>query len=69
MIVSYRDGAPLRVRDIGQAVTGPQDTTSAGWADGKRLSIGFARAEGAMNAPSIANSGRPANSSLGSRAI
>jgi len=36
VIVSYRDGAPLRVRDIGQAVTGPQDTTSAGWTDGKR---------------------------------
>jgi HAE1 family hydrophobic/amphiphilic exporter-1 len=36
VIVAYRDGAPLRVRDIGQAVTGPQDTTQAGWADGKR---------------------------------
>ncbi|MDI3469021.1 MAG: Multidrug efflux system MdtABC-TolC, inner-membrane proton/drug antiporter MdtB-like [Pseudolabrys sp.] len=35
-IVSYRAGAPIRVRDIGQAVVGPQDTTSAGWADGKR---------------------------------
>jgi len=35
-IVTYRNGAPLRVRDIGQAVTGPQDTTQAGWADGKR---------------------------------
>jgi HAE1 family hydrophobic/amphiphilic exporter-1 len=34
-IVSYRAGAPIRVRDIGQAVVGPQDTTSAGWADGK----------------------------------
>ena len=31
-IVTYRNGAPLRVRDIGQAVTGPQDTTQAGWA-------------------------------------
>jgi HAE1 family hydrophobic/amphiphilic exporter-1 len=28
--------APLRVRDIGQAVIGPQDTTQAAWADGKR---------------------------------
>jgi multidrug efflux pump subunit AcrB len=36
VIVAYRTGAPLRVRDIGQAVTGPQDTTQAGWADGKR---------------------------------
>jgi HAE1 family hydrophobic/amphiphilic exporter-1 len=36
VIVSYRDGGPLRVRDIGRAVEGPQDTTQAGWADGKR---------------------------------
>jgi HAE1 family hydrophobic/amphiphilic exporter-1 len=36
IIVAYRNGAPLRVRDIGQAVTGPQDTKQAGWADGKR---------------------------------
>ena len=36
VIVAYRGGAPLRVRDIGQAVTGPQDTTQAAWADGQR---------------------------------
>src|SRR5262249_56271305 len=36
VIVAYRNGAPLRVRDIGQAVSGPQDITQAGWADGKR---------------------------------
>jgi HAE1 family hydrophobic/amphiphilic exporter-1 len=36
VIVAYRNGAPLRVRDIGQAVSGPQDLTQAGWADGKR---------------------------------
>src|SRR6266404_233785 len=36
VVVAYRNGAPLRVRDIGQAVTGPQDTTQAAWADGKR---------------------------------
>jgi hydrophobic/amphiphilic exporter-1 (mainly G- bacteria), HAE1 family len=36
VIVAYRNGGPLRVRDIGQAVTGPQDTTQAAWADGKR---------------------------------
>ena len=34
--MAYRNGAPLRVRDIGQAVSGPQDTKQAGWADGKR---------------------------------
>ena len=36
IIVAYRNGGPLRVRDIGQAVTGPQDTKQAAWADGKR---------------------------------
>jgi HAE1 family hydrophobic/amphiphilic exporter-1 len=36
VVVAYRNGAPLRVRDIGQAVAGPQDTTLAAWADGKR---------------------------------
>jgi hydrophobic/amphiphilic exporter-1 (mainly G- bacteria), HAE1 family len=36
VIVAYRGGAPIRVRDIGQAVRGPQDTTQAGWADSKR---------------------------------
>ncbi|MBO0764443.1 MAG: multidrug efflux RND transporter permease subunit [Hyphomicrobiaceae bacterium] len=36
VIVAYRNGAPLRVRDIGQAVSGPEDTKKAAWASGKR---------------------------------
>ena len=36
VVVAYKNGGALRVRDIGQAVAGPQDTTQAGWADGKR---------------------------------
>jgi HAE1 family hydrophobic/amphiphilic exporter-1 len=36
VIVAYRDNGPLRVRDVGAAVSGPQDTTEAAWADGKR---------------------------------
>ena len=35
VIVAYRNGAPVRVRDIGQAVAGPQDTTQAAWSNGK----------------------------------
>ena len=35
VIIAYRNGAPVRVRDIGQAVAGPQDTTQAAWSDGK----------------------------------
>ena len=36
VIIAYRDGNPVRVRDIGQAVSAPLDNTQAGWADGKR---------------------------------
>ncbi|HEX4767845.1 MAG TPA: multidrug efflux RND transporter permease subunit [Lichenihabitans sp.] len=35
-IVAYRDGAPIRVRDIGTAVQGPEDMKKAAWANGKR---------------------------------
>src|SRR6202789_14358 len=36
VIVAYRNGAPVRVRDIGVAVAGPTDTTQAAWSNGKR---------------------------------
>ena len=36
VIVAYRNGAPVRVSDIGQAVMGPNDTTQAAWSNGKR---------------------------------
>jgi HAE1 family hydrophobic/amphiphilic exporter-1 len=36
IIVAYRNGAPLKVKDIGQAVAGPEDTKKAAWANGKR---------------------------------
>jgi HAE1 family hydrophobic/amphiphilic exporter-1 len=36
VIVAYRNGAPLRIRDIGAAVTGPEDAKQAAWANGKR---------------------------------
>jgi hydrophobic/amphiphilic exporter-1 (mainly G- bacteria), HAE1 family len=36
VIISYTDGAPLRVRDIGRAVSGAEDAKQAAWADGKR---------------------------------
>ena len=35
-IVAYRNGAPIRVRDIGRAVKAPEDTTLAGWLNDKR---------------------------------
>jgi HAE1 family hydrophobic/amphiphilic exporter-1 len=36
VIVAYRNGAPVRVRDIGQAVPGPEDAKKAAWASGRR---------------------------------
>jgi HAE1 family hydrophobic/amphiphilic exporter-1 len=36
VIIAYRNGGPLRIRDIGQAISGPEDNKRAAWADGKR---------------------------------
>src|SRR5215813_3031250 len=36
VIIAYRNGGPLRIRDIGRAVTGPEDAKPAAWANGKR---------------------------------
>ncbi len=34
-ILAWRNGAPIRVHDIGQAVDGPENATLAGWQNGK----------------------------------
>ncbi|MGA0530478.1 multidrug efflux RND transporter permease subunit [Hansschlegelia sp. KR7-227] len=36
VILAYRDGAPVRVRDVGQAVAGPEDRLQAAWINGHR---------------------------------
>ena len=36
VIVTYRNGSPLYVRDIGNAVSAAQDSKQAAWANGKR---------------------------------
>ncbi len=36
VIIAYRNGGPLRIRDIGQAITGAEDAKQAAWANGKR---------------------------------
>jgi hydrophobe/amphiphile efflux-1 (HAE1) family protein len=36
VVIAYRNGAPLRIRDIGRAVSGPEDAKQAAWANGKR---------------------------------
>ncbi len=36
VVLSYREGAPVRVRDVGQAISGPEDVKKAAWVSGKR---------------------------------
>jgi hydrophobe/amphiphile efflux-1 (HAE1) family protein len=36
VIIGYRNGAPIRIRDIGRAVSGPQNRELAAWTNGKR---------------------------------
>ena len=36
LIVAYRNSSPVRIRDIGQAVTGPENAKLAAWQDGRR---------------------------------
>jgi len=34
-VIAYRTGAPVRIRDVGQAVNGPENTKSIAWMNGK----------------------------------
>ncbi|HEY8287931.1 MAG TPA: multidrug efflux RND transporter permease subunit [Acetobacteraceae bacterium] len=36
VILAWRNGAPVRVRDIGQAIDGPENQLLAGWQNGQR---------------------------------
>ena len=36
VIIAYKDGGPVRIRDIGQAVTAAENAKNAAWANGKR---------------------------------
>ena len=36
VIVAFRNGGPIRIRDIGEAVSAPENVKGAAWADGKR---------------------------------
>ncbi|MGJ5203484.1 efflux RND transporter permease subunit [Bradyrhizobium sp. HKCCYLR20261] len=39
LIIAYRNGAPVRIRDIGQAVAGPENDLLAGWYNKDRAII------------------------------
>jgi hydrophobe/amphiphile efflux-1 (HAE1) family protein len=36
IVIGYRNGAPIRIRDIGQAVAGPQNRELSAWVNNKR---------------------------------
>ena len=36
LILAYRNGAPIRIRDIGRAIDGPENTRAAAWLNGQR---------------------------------
>jgi HAE1 family hydrophobic/amphiphilic exporter-1 len=36
IVITYKNGAPVRVRDIGRAIAGPVNTLLAAWANGKQ---------------------------------
>jgi hydrophobic/amphiphilic exporter-1 (mainly G- bacteria), HAE1 family len=36
VVIAYLNGGPLRIRDIGRAVAGPEDAKQAAWANGQR---------------------------------
>ncbi len=36
LIIAYRNGAPIRIRDIGRAIDGAENTRSSAWLNGKR---------------------------------
>ena len=39
MVVTYRDGAPVRLRDLGRVIDSVQDTKRASWFNGKRAVV------------------------------
>src|SRR6266566_3680109 len=48
LIIAYQNGSPLRVRDIGQAVSGPENDLLAGWMNQQRaINLAIQRQPGA----------------------
>ena len=39
VIITYRNGAPVRIRDVGKAINGVEDIRQAAWVDGERAVI------------------------------
>jgi hydrophobe/amphiphile efflux-1 (HAE1) family protein len=39
LIIAYRNGSPVRIRDVGRAISGPENNLLAGWYNNKRAII------------------------------
>ncbi len=49
LVIAYRDGAAVRLRDVGHAFTSVENTRVAGWTDGKRSVLLVIRREPGAN--------------------
>ena len=49
LIIAYRNGAPVRVRDIGRAVDGAENDLLAGWHNNKRAMLLLVKREPGAN--------------------
>ncbi|WP_395697457.1 multidrug efflux RND transporter permease subunit [Methylocella sp.] len=58
IVVAYRDGAPVRLSDVGQVVRGPENTQLRAWADGESAIIVNVRRQPGANVISVADSVR-----------
>ena len=64
VIIGYRNGAPIRIRDVGRAVAGPQNREVAAWTDGKPSVLLFVFKQPSANVISTADGVKAKLSSL-----
>ena len=55
VIVAYRNGAPVRVKDIGQAVDSAQYARTGAWFDGKKAELLMVRRQAGANTLDVVN--------------
>jgi len=64
LIVAYRNGAPVRLEDIGRVLDGVQDNKTAGWFDGTRAIVLAIQRQPGTNTVAVSNAVKAAMISL-----
>ncbi|WP_428493572.1 efflux RND transporter permease subunit [Rhodopila sp.] len=64
VIIGYRNGAPIRVRDIGRAIAGPQNRELTAWINGKKAVLLLVFKQASANVISTADGVKAKLSSL-----